>query len=329
LYTRRDLGKIALTSLPVAMLAGTRLRAAAISDAAANGVQLGASTYSFRDLPRTTGADNVDAVVKALQFAGVSQIELSSFDLEPGSPRMGPEPPPPGAYRLPTIPWTPEQLAAAKLAFRNSVRDWRLETPPSVILAHKAAFASAGISVFSWRTDFDETFTDEEIESVLRHANAMGASVVSASSSLTTARRLAPIAEKHNALVAFHTTADAKSPEAISTPANIAAVLAMSKSFRVNLDIGNFTALNLEPVAFIQENHASISHVQIKDRTRNGGGNEFLGEGDTPIQPVLALLKRNKYGIPAFVEYEYIGLGTPRDEVKKCMTFVRSALSAA
>ena len=61
MYSRRDLGKMMLTSLPVATLAGTRLRAAAISDAAANGVQLGASTYSFRDLPRTTGADNVDA----------------------------------------------------------------------------------------------------------------------------------------------------------------------------------------------------------------------------------------------------------------------------
>ena len=128
--------------------------------------------------------------------------------------------------------------------------------------------------------------------------------------------------------VAFHTAASAK-PDAIATPANISTVLAISKSFRVNLDIGNFTALNLEPVAFIQENHGQISHVQIKDRTRNGGGNEVLGEGDTPIQKVLALLKRNRYGIPVFVEYEYIGLGTPRDEVRKCMAFVRSALSAA
>jgi len=44
-------------------------------------------------------------------------------------------------------------------------------------------------------------------------------------------------------------------------------------------------------VAFIQENHAIISHVQIKDRTRNGGANERFGEGDTPIKDVLTLIR--------------------------------------
>ena len=50
------------------------------------------------------------------------------------------------------------------------------------------------------------------------------------------------------------------------------------------------------------------------------------GEGDTPIKPVLLLLKEKKYPIPAFVEYEYSGTGTPIEEVKKCLDYMRSAV---
>ena len=319
-FTRRDFGILA-------GFAGTRVFAATAADNSAGSVRLGASTYSFRELPHATGADNVDAVIAALQFAGVTEIELSSFDLEPGLPRMGPEPPPPGAYRPPTIPWTPDQLAAAKLAYRNSVRDWRLETPDSVFRAHKARFDAAGIRIFSLRTDFDESFTDQEIAAIFDQAALMGAGIVSTTTTLRVASRIAPIAEKHQALAAFHTGPSAANPDAVATPANIASALAISKNFRVNLDLGNFTALNLESAAFLQENRALIAHVTVKDRTINGGGNEVLGEGDTPIKAILGLLKRGKYGIPAFVEYEYIGLGTPRDEVRKCMTFATQALS--
>jgi uncharacterized protein (DUF433 family) len=30
---------------------------------------------------------------------------------------------------------------------------------------------------------------------------------------------------------------------------------------------------------------------------------------------------------PAFVEYEYLGLGTPQEEVRKCMAYVKAALA--
>jgi len=42
---------------------------------------------------------------------------------------------------------------------------------------------------------------------------------------------------------------------------------------------------------------------------------------------VLALLKEKKYPIRALIEYEYRGTGTPIEEVKKCMTFMRQALA--
>jgi hypothetical protein len=116
-------------------------------------------------------------------------------------------------------------------------------------------------------------------------------------------------------------------PDAISTPESFRSALALSNNFRLNLDIGHFTAANYEAVAFIQENHAIISHCQIKDRTRNGGMNERFGEGDTPIKEVLALIKEKHWAIPTFVEYEYIGLGTPQEEVRKCLAYTNTALA--
>ena len=101
----------------------------------------------------------------------------------------------------------------------------------------------------------------------------------------------------------------------------------MSKQFRVNLDIGHFTAAGFDPVTYIQENHDHITHLHIKDRKKNDGANEPFGEGDTPIKQVLMLLKEKRYGIPALVEYEYKGSGSSVDEVKKCLAYEKAALS--
>jgi protein involved in ribonucleotide reduction len=42
----------------------------------------------------------------------------------------------------------------------------------------------------------------------------------------------------------------------------------------------------------------------------------------------LTLLKEKKYKIPALVEYEYKGAGTPVEEVKKCLAYMKSAIEA-
>ena len=103
--------------------------------------------------------------------------------------------------------------------------------------------------------------------------------------------------------------------------------LAMSKYFRINLDVGHFTAANFDAVTFIRDNHDNITHLHLKDRKKNDGPNMPWGEGETPIKQVLLLLKEKKYPIRAFVEYEYRGTGTPIDEVKKCMSYMRRALA--
>ena len=51
------------------------------------------------------------------------------------------------------------------------------------------------------------------------------------------------------------------------------------------------------------------------------------GEGDTPIREVLQLLKKERWPIPAFVEYEYPGKGTPVEESKTCLAYAQRMLA--
>ena len=84
-------------------------------DSTVNGVHLGASTYSFRDFPRTPGQDIVDPVIQALQFCKVGEIELYSPTIEPAGAILPPEPPAPyGMPRPPRVPRTEEQAALEK-----------------------------------------------------------------------------------------------------------------------------------------------------------------------------------------------------------------------
>src|SRR5205823_5360488 len=143
-------------------LAGIPLSAA--YSAPASGVQIGVATYSYRDLLRTPGKDNIDDIIKALQFAGVREIELYSANTEPAGPNSGPAvAPPPGAYPPPITAPTPQQVAAAKLAVRNDLRRWRLATPAANHELFRAKFEAAGMNLFAYRVDYDEQFTDEEI----------------------------------------------------------------------------------------------------------------------------------------------------------------------
>jgi sugar phosphate isomerase/epimerase len=308
MLTRRDFGKIALA-------------AGALTGEAAAGatVRTGADTRSFHDFPRTPGRDNVDEIIAALGSAGVAEIDLASENTEAPSPDTGlPPPPPPGPYGGPPAGFTPAELAARARAMRDNLRKWRLATPASHYSDLRKKFAAAGIGVYAMSFDHDSAFTDEELDATFAHAKGLGVEVISSRASLAMARRLAPFAASHALIVAFRNDRE--------TPELLAALAGISPRFRVNLDIGNFTAANQEAVAYIQENHERITHLTVKDRTRNGGGNEAFGSGDTPIRPVLALLRDKRYPIRAYVDYEYVGLGTPQEEVRKCLTYIKTAL---
>ncbi len=133
------------------------------------------------------------------------------------------------------------------------------------------------------------------------------------------------MAEKHRIIVAFHNHSN-MAPNEFARPADFLQTIALSKYIGINLDIGHFVAAGFDPVSFLEEHHERIVTLHIKDRKKNQGPAVPFGEGDTPIQPVLQILKTKRYPIPANIEYEYKG-GDTTMEVRKCFEYCKAALS--
>ncbi len=329
--TRREFGKVLLAGLPASLALAARI------DSRVNGVRIGTITYSFRDFPRTPGTDNVDAVIQALTECGIGEIELFSPNVEPASAlSAGPGRPGAASQNRGSGPPNPQEQTAAfrarmrtpeAMKAREELRQWRLATPMEHFRAVRKKFDDAGIHLYAYTMNYRQDFTDEEVEKTFEQAKGLGVNIIASSTQLSMARRLISFAEKHKIFVAFHGHANTADPDEFSSPETFQKALDMSKYFKVNLDIGHFTAAGFDAVSYIQEHHDRITHLHVKDRKRNNGPNQPWGEGDTPIRQVLLLLKEKKYPIPAFIEYEYRGTGTSVEEVKKCLAYMKNILA--
>jgi sugar phosphate isomerase/epimerase len=268
------------------------LAAAKINDNI-NGVLVGAQSYSFRDRP-------LDKAIDGYKQVGLGLCELWQGHVEPRG--EGP-------------------------AAREELRKWRLETPLDEFKKVRKKFDDAGILLYAYNYSFNDSFSDEEIDRGFLMAKAMGVKYITASSTLKAAKRVAPFAEKHKITVAMHGHSNITDPNEFAKPESFDAAMAMSKWFAVNLDIGHFYAAGYDPVDYLQRHHEHIVTLHIKDRKRPADGpNLPFGEGETPIKPVLQLLKKNKWKIPANIEYEYKGVDTVT-EVKKCYQYIKDALA--
>jgi sugar phosphate isomerase/epimerase len=309
MFTRREFGKVAFAGLALPRLVG------AAADSKVAGVRIGVQTYSYRDLPRPAGAaDSIDVVIKAMTESGVSECELFSPQLEPQFSS--------GARGARGAPPTPEAIKA-----REDLRKWRLETSLDHFRNARKKFEAAGINVHAFCYNMNTSFTDAELERGFEMTKAMGAEFMTTSTTMDVARRLAPLADKHKMIVGLHGHSNITDPNEFATPESFAAAMKMSKYLKVNLDIGHFTAANYDPVAYIKEHHAQITNLHLKDRKKNQGDNTPWGQGETPIREVVQLLKRERWPIPADIEYEYRGEGTSPQEVRKCFEYAKQALA--
>jgi sugar phosphate isomerase/epimerase len=291
MITRREFSKLALASFAL-----PRALAASGVDSRIDGVRIGVQTYSFRALPRPEGGDQVDGIIGAMKTCGLAECEVWSPMVEP-------------------------------TVSREELRKWRLDTPLDHFRDVKKKFDAAGIAIYAWNYSPNDSFSDAEIDRGFEMAKALGAEIITASTTIPVAKRIAPIAEKHRMVVAMHGHSDVSKPGEFASPESFADAMKMSKYFKVNLDIGHFTAANFDAVQYIREHHENITNLHLKDRKKNQGDNVPWGTGDTPIKDVLQLLKKERWPIRAYIEYEHRGTGTPVEEVQKCVAFVRQALA--
>jgi sugar phosphate isomerase/epimerase len=316
-FSRREFGRMVALGGPLVSLAGS-MKAAALSP-----VALGVSTFSFRDLPRVQGTDNVDDVIRALKAVRATGVELALSNVEPAPPStasfLGGTP----AYPRRVV-FSPEEIARIDAFARRELRQWRAQTEPRYFQDVREKFTAANLTVMACALSYDESFTDEEIEATFRQVKALGVPTISSPMTMATARRIVPFAERHGVTVAIHSQADGNAAGAIATP-ELADALALSSSFRIKLDIGHLTASNQDAVSVFGRHESRVSHVLVRDRLRNGGTSQHFGEGDTPIPAVLKRLKTSEFRIPGVVEYDYVGLHSSVDEVTASLAYVSQA----
>ncbi len=243
----------------------------------------------------------------------------------PPAPPAAPAAPPAGRQGGGRRALTPEEQAEAD-ARAEALRKWRMSATEATFAPVKKKIADAGIDLRILCYNMNvRTTKDDEIEYGFMMAKALGVKVISTSTQVSMAKRTAPFADKHKIRLAFHGHDNLTDPDETATPQSFATILAASKYHAINLDIGHFTAANLDPVAYIQEHHDRITHLHLKDRKKDHGANVPWGQGDTPIKAVLKLLEKNKWDMPANVEFEYPG--DPVVEVGKCLAYCKEALA--
>ncbi len=347
-FTRRDVGRIALASVPLAGAWGAKKINSKI-----NGVQIGAITYSFNRI----AAPDAEAIIKAYVEIGLGEAELMSNHCESlagapalptfgrfpgagaprppaGGPPAGGPPPAAGGQRPAGGPGgrpqlTPEQQAERKAAMEK-LAAWRKSTGPSTWKGVAKKFEDAGIELALLCYNMQDAMTDDDIEYGFGMAKALGVKGITTSTTLTMAKRIAPIADKYRILVGYHGHDATNDPNQTATLESYQTLMAYGKYNGVNLDIGHFTASNYDAVAFIKEHHAKITNLHLKDRKKDHGPNVAVwGTGDTPMKEVLQLLRKEKYPIPGNLELEYpIPEGSDIiSEAKKCFAYVKSCLA--
>jgi sugar phosphate isomerase/epimerase len=320
-FSRRDFGKLALTTLP----AVSALRPLAVMgqaprrpDSTINGVNLGTITYSYRSMPD----QSAEAILRYVLDSGMSRIEFMGEPVEAfaGAPQ-------PGAGRgRRGQPPTPEQQAAQREDAARLVA-WRTSVSMDRFKALRTMFNDAGVTIYAWKL-LTPNMSDGEMEYVFNVAEALGCThttleLIEDAQQLT---RIGQFAEKKKIYAAYHTHLQ-------GSMTAFDQAFAVSKGNTANVDLGHFVAAGGDPLAFIKKFNGRISSVHLKDRTTpaNGQKNVPWGTGDTPLKEILLTMQRDRHTYPAAIELEY-DVPAGSDAVKetvKCLDFCKAALASA
>ena len=316
-YTRRDFSTMAAAAVPMASALFSRCAFAAVNSKI-SGVQIGTITYSFKQDVRKPGD-----IIPDLLKIGLNEVELMSDDGE----RMA------GAPSIPSFGFgarlNPEQQSALGEGRRRRTA-WRAKTTAATFDKVRQMFDHSGISLRILCYNMSADISDDEIDHAFRMAQALQVAAISSTCTVAVARRVAPFAEKYKIIWGGHNHAEVDNPNEFASTESLELVLSLSRYFGVNLDIGHYTAANLDAVGFIQKHHDRITNLHLKDRKRNNGPNKPWGQGDTPIREVLQLLRKEKYAFPANIELEYqIPEGSNSVmEIAKCLEYARKCLES-
>lgn len=254
-----------------------------------NGVQIGTITYSFRSMPCTA-----EDLLGYLVQCGLSSVELMGGPAEEFARKH-----------------TPETGVGGPMDGFRALRQMYNDAGVNI---HIVKFGNIG----------EGDMSDEQIDYYFKAAKALGAKGITREISESAAKRLGPIADKHEVVIGFHNHTQI-TPESYE-----GAILSYGKYLGINLDIGHYVAGTSEPaIPMIEKHHDRILSLHLKDRKKNDGPNTPFGQGDTQVAEVLRFVKKNRLTFPGDIELEYaVPEGSDAvKEVAKCVQFCKEALA--
>lgn len=272
------------------------------------GVRVGAITYSFRSMP--SGAEDLLGYLVKL---GLSNTELMGAPVETfaGAP-IGP---PRKRGEL-----TPQEKSDRE-THRLELKKWRTSVGMDKFKELGKRFKNEGVNIDIVKFNLGQ-MSSEEIQYSFNVAKTLGAQGITLERTDESVGSLSQYADQYKRLIGYHnhTEVDFNSWDT---------AMSLSKYNAINLDIGHYVAgTNQSPVPLIKKYSDRILNLHIKDRKKDNGDNVPWGEGDTPINEVLQLMRDEKYKFMATIELEYpIPEGSDAvREVRRCIEYCKNAI---
>jgi sugar phosphate isomerase/epimerase len=344
------------------ILSGCTSKSGTKPDSTFGGVKIGAITYSFRDLPGTNAEDTLNYLIQCglshcelmsgpiEESAGapvINFMELMSQFMPPRPEGEGPagtpgrdrdsvpsenqghprDSVPGGRRRRPEFEMPPEFRQALEEK-QKEVTEWRKNcTSMAKFKEIREMYNKAGVKIHIVKFDSigEETESPEELEYMFNVTKAMGAKAITTELDEKKAERLAPLAEKHGIIIAFH-----NHTQLTPTTYSDGPYFSYGKNIMSNLDIGHFaagTGQSALPLVKQLAEQKRLFSIHLKDRTF-GGDTVPFGQGDAQVAEILKLIQKNRWPIYCDIELEYpIPEGSnPIIETKNCVEFCRNVL---
>jgi len=300
MYSRRQFGRAALAAVPWSLM-GAKI------DSRIRGVQFGLQSYSFNGLPLE---GILDVVIASMVDTGLGECEIWSPLIEP-----------PELVRwLRTAP-----DAETRAEAQADLGRWSLSVSLDYFRQIRRKFADAGIEITAFSANPGSS--DEELNRTFEIAEALGAGIVTLASPLSIARRVAPMAERHDLLVGLQgiPTMHPTNPDQIARPENYEEAVALSKNFRITIDIGDAVGGGYDALKFVEDHHERIFQLFLKDRTKANVSVPW-GEGDTPIAAILKMIRDRKWPIRGYIDNDYKSPLSRAEDVKRSVAYAKRAL---
>ena len=286
-YSRRDLARIALGTIPLTAMA-------AQIDSRVQGVHIGLQTYVFTANVSLPQDRLTDIVIQSMVDAGIGECDLYAPIVAPAG-------------------------------LRSRMLSTESGPPLDYFRAYRKKFLDAGIEIHGI-SGFSGA-TPQEFSRTLQIADALGARLITLGVNLPTAKLLAPIAEGHDVTIGLQGRPDLSitDPDTIAKPESFLQAAALAKNYCISLDIGDAVGGGWDVLKFVREHPERIGLIYLKDRRKDRLSVPW-GQGDTPVREILRLIRDNRHPIRCYIDCDYKTEDRPGD-VKRSFEYIKAALA--